>query len=278
MNPYVHGENIKQKIQTEKNAKNLEMLKEIEDKYNEWKNATEGIVGTSRDEINKKVALLNEYKDFIDQPKFRKVGGNPYGFTPQSKLHPSVIEEFCYYLFKDLSCLQDGIILLGPTMLYLDMSFAPRNLRTLKVTPEVDLKKKHQDFAFSKEVYCKFSADNKVFKNENICVPAVAIECKTYLPITMLDQATYEAERLKRGNPYSLYIILTETTALRREVNLKHTKIDEVFILRKQRRDAKPRKPIDAEVVYEFFKLVENYLTEDWRQPDIAIKRGRLIG
>jgi len=278
MNPYVHGENISQKIRTEKNIKNLEMLKEIEDKYNEWRSSIESIVGSSRDIINKKVRLLNEYKDFIDQPKFRKVGGNPYGFKPQSKLHSSVIEEFCYYLFKDLPSLEDDIILVGPTMVYLDISFAPRNLETLKVDPEIDLKRKHQDFALSKEIYCKFSADNKLFKNENICVPAVAIECKTYLPITMLDQAAYEAERLKRGNPYSLYIILAETSALKREVNLKHTKIDEVFILRKQKRDAKPRKPIDAEVVYEFFKMVENYLTADWREPDMAIKRGRLIG
>ncbi len=44
MNPYVHGENIRQKIRTEKNVKNLGMLKEIEDKYNEWRNSIEGSV------------------------------------------------------------------------------------------------------------------------------------------------------------------------------------------------------------------------------------------
>jgi len=277
MNPYVHGENIRQKLVSAKSADTVTMLKEIEAEYNQWKSSSESIVGNSEKVVARKVSLLNQYKDFIDQPKFKKIGGNPHGFSPQSKLHSSVIEEFCYYLFKDIPCLQDGVILLGPTMLYLDMGFAPRNLHALKTDPKIDLKQKHQDFALSKEIFLKFSADNRVFKNENICVPAVSVECKTYLPITMLDQSAYEAERLKRGNPYSLYIILAETNALTDDVILKHTKIDQAFILRKQKRDAKPRKPIDAEVVFEFFKMVENFLGEDWRKID-ATERGKLIG
>ena len=277
MNPYVHGENIKQKLASAKNADALEMLKQIEEKYSQWKRRSESIVGNNKDAVCKKVALLNEYKDFIDQPKFKMVGGRQYGFTPQSKLHSSVIEEFCYYLFRDIPSLQDGVILLGPTMLYLDMSFAPRNLHALKTGPAIELKQKHQDFALSKEIYIKYSPDDRVFKNDNIFVPAVAIECKTYLPITMLDQSAYEAERLKRGNPYSLYIILAETNALTDDVILKHTKIDQVFILRKQKRDANPRKPIDTDVVYQFFQMVQNYLTEDWRKAG-ATERGKLIG
>jgi hypothetical protein len=61
------------------------------------------------------------------------------------------------------------------------------------------------------------------------------------------------------------------------DVILKHTKIDQVFILRKQKRDASPRKPIDTDVVYQFFQMVQNYLTEDWRKAD-ATERGKLIG
>lgn len=67
-----------------------------------WKDDNLKITGTTEEDIKKKVKLLNEYKIFIDQPKFKKEAGNKYGFTSQSQLHSSVIEEFMYYLFKDI--------------------------------------------------------------------------------------------------------------------------------------------------------------------------------
>ena len=55
----------------------------------------------------------------------------------------------------------------------------------------------------------------------------------------MLGQSSYEAQRLKQGNPYALYIIVAEQNALIEDVNLKNLPIDEIFILIRQKRDSK---------------------------------------
>jgi len=276
--PYIHGNNIEGKLKKEKIGKNRELLNEIKLKYGRWKENNEKITGTSKKDIFKKVELLNDYKNFIGQPKFKKEKGNIYGFTHQSKLHPTVIEEFLYYLFKDINKLKDGKIELGPARAYVDMSFSPHNIEELKTNPGVDIKQKDQDFAIGKGIFCIFQADKEGKKiKKNIFVPVAAIECKTYLDKTMFDGAAYAAERLKRGNPHSLYIVVTETNALDVSVNPKSTEIDEIFILRKQKSGQEPLNPIDAEIVWELFSFVNNHLEADWWNPEKATARGRLI-
>jgi len=128
MSFFIHGDNIDNKIRLEKEPKNQELLKEIKEKYIEWKNENLKITGTSKSDIIKKVKLLNNYKDFIDQPKFRKEKGRRYGFTFQSKLHATVIEEFLYYLFKDIGKLKGKNIDFGPAKAYSNLYFAPPNI------------------------------------------------------------------------------------------------------------------------------------------------------
>lgn len=262
----IHGINIKQKLD-KKNSPQI--LKEIFEKYKKWRELTEEIKGNFLEDIKEKVRLLNEYKNYIDSVK--------QYFKPQDKLESSIIEEFLYFLFNDIKNISEDLVYFGPAKAYLDLSFAPRNLRHFLKYPGVYINEKNQDFTISKEVIC-------IFKNKNgekeekfkIIVPAVAIECKAYIPKTMFDQAAYEAQRLKEGNPFALYIIVAEQNALSNDVNLKQTKVDEIFILRKQKRTAK-KKPIDYGIVYELFKLVEDYLKKDWFDVSKATERGRLI-
>ena len=122
---------------------------------------------------------------------------------------------------------------------------------------------------------CVFRTGGNEEKVELI-VPAVAIECKAYIPKTMFDQAQYEAQRLKEGNPFALYIIVAEQNALSNDVNLKNTKVDEIFILRKQKRISK-KKPIDSGVVSDLYKFVKEYLEKDWFDSRKAMEKGRLI-
>lgn len=279
MEIYIHGKNIKTKLSTERNKVNIKLLKEIIPRYEKWRELNKKIIGISREDIYRRVELLNNYKNFIDQDKFRKERGRKYGFTFQSKLHSTVIEEFLYYLFKDIPILKNKAIALGPTKAYVDMSFSPRSLEHWKVNPGVDIKVKDQDFAIGKEIFCIFSSTkerkNKVEKT--LLVPIIAIECKTYLDKTMLDGASYAAERLKRGNPYALYVVLTETNALDINVNPKHTQIDEIFILRKQKANERISKPIDKQIIWELFNFIKNHLEKEWWNPEKATKRGRLI-
>jgi hypothetical protein len=41
-------------------------------------------------------------------------------------------------------------------------------------------------------------------------IPAIAIECKTYLDKTMLQDASTAAEELKHRNPNAMYIVVAE--------------------------------------------------------------------
>ena len=265
---YIHGLNIKNKRLKSGYPK---ILDEIYKKYTAWVSATEQLNSENEKELSAKVMLLNEYSDYINS-----ISGH---FKFQDKLGSSVIEEFLFLLFKDIPGLKEdldnGLLFMGQADAYLNLSFAPRNLKDFISNPGVYINRKNQDFTISKKVNCVFKTNKNEEKIELI-VSAVAIESKAYIPKTMFDQAAYEAMRLKEGNPFALCIIVAEQNALSNDVNLKNTKIDEVFILRKQKR-SKVRKPIDPLVVRELYKFVKNYLNTDWFDNKKATERGRLI-
>jgi len=266
---HVHGINVYRKLEKEKSPEKAKVLRNIFSEYKKWRTVNEGIKGIDFNSVERKVSVLNEYKDFLNRPEITRF------FSHQSKLDSTVIEEFLFYLFKDIPELDERMIQLGPAKTYLDLSFAPKNLRDFVRNPGVDIKSKNQDFTISKEIKCSFSNGERT-ETYDIVVPAVSIECKSYIPITMFDQAAYEAERLKEGNPYALFIIVAEQNALTENVNLKHTKVDEIFILRKQKR-SKHKKPICVSVVYNLLSYVHSYLNEDWRDIKKALESGRLI-
>ncbi len=265
---YIHGLNIKNKRLKSGYPK---ILDEVDKKYTEWVSATEELNSENEKGLSTKVALLNDYSDYINSISKH--------FKFQDKLGSSVIEEFLFLLFKDIPGLKEdlsnSLLFMGQADAYLNLSFAPRNLRDFISNPGVYINRKNQDFTISKKVSCVFRTNDKEEKIDLI-VPAVAIESKAYIPKTMFDQADYEAQRLKEGNPFALYIIVAEQNALSNDVNLKNTKVDEVFILRKQKR-SKIRKPIDYVVVKELYKFVRSYLNTDWFDNKKATERGRLI-
>src|SRR3989304_259200 len=139
----------------------------------------------------------------------------------------------------------------------------------------------NEDFTISKVVKCKFINNDKEESAEFV-VPAIAIECKTFIPSTMLGQSDFEAQKIKQGNPFSLYIVVAEQNALSEDVLLKNSKIDEIFILRRQKRNAakntvSDKKPIDFVIVKELYEFVKNHLRKDWFNSKKATERGRLI-
>jgi len=188
MSNFIHGENLEHKIKIEKQSKNKKLLNEIKLKYFEWKKENLKIIGTTRNDIKRKVGLLNNYKSFIDQPKFKKEKGSKYGFTSQSQLHSSVIEEFMYYLFKDIDKLTNKHIYWGRTQAYTNLYFAPPSIDEFEESSNIVINVKNQDFSISKEVILKSRVSNNENWQENkIYVPIVSIECKTYLDKTMYE-------------------------------------------------------------------------------------------
>lgn len=274
MSNFIHGDNLNHKIRAEKQPENKKLLEEVNKKYIEWKEKNLKITGLNREDIEKKTKLLNDYKKFIDQPKFKKEAGNRYGFTSQSQLHSSAIEEFMYYLFKDIDKLINKHIYWGRTQAYTNLYFAPPSIDSFEENSNIVINVKNQDFSISKEVILK----SRVFNNENwqenkIYVPIVSIECKTYLDKTMYEGSVSTAEKIKKGNPYCIFLIVTETYEVSLNVDPKYSSIDQIYVLRKENRN----NPIYEDIVWDLFKFVESHINSDWYNVKERIKRGKMI-
>ena len=275
MSECIHGDNLLNKIRIEKKSKNKELLKEIFGKYLVWKNVNMKITGTSREDIIKKVRLLNDYKKFIDQPKFKKEAGNKYGFTSQSQLHSTVIEEFMYYLFKDILKLRNKHIHWGRTNAYTNLYFSPENIDSFEENTNIVINVKNQDFSISKEVIIKSRVtNNENWKGKNIYVPIVSIKCKTYLDKTMYEGSVSTAEKIKKGNPYCIFLIVTETYDVSSDVDPKYSSIDQIYIIRE---DNNRDNPIREDIICCLFDYVESHINSDWYNIKERIRRGKMI-
>ena len=103
-------------------------------------------------------------------------------------------------------------------------------------------------------------------------IPAVAIECKTYLDKTMLEGSSTAAEQLKTRNPNAIYLVVSEWLKLTGNVNLRKFKVDQIYVLRKQKNTDREfrylpdyqKNPIHVDVVEHLFNAVRTHLISDW--------------
>ncbi len=124
----VHGDNLTQKENHKTkytDAESKQFLKEIRKKYDAWKKANIELKGpfstpTDKDAeiITSRVELFNDYKNFIDQQKYAEK------FDSRSNLHSTVLEEFCFYLFRDLVYDFSKSALIGKAHAFKDICFA----------------------------------------------------------------------------------------------------------------------------------------------------------
>lgn len=274
---FVHGNNLeqKEKHQTKyRDADSRRYLVEIRERYNQWKSANEELVGPTADAgandseiIAERVRLLNDYKEFLDQQHYAEK------FDSRSNLHSSVLEEFMYYLFRDIVRGISTTALIGKSHSFKDVFFRAPSYKEMVKTPHALVEIKDHDFAIGASVKATMKCEGSVTAEEhNWDIPAVAIECKTYLDKTMLQDVSTAAEQLKQKNPNAMYIVAAEWLKLTESVNLKKYKIDQIYVLRKQkntdrefRYDAGYQKnPIYADVVEHCFNSVREFLTADW--------------
>lgn len=102
--------------------------------------------------------------------------------------------------------------------------------------PTAIIEKKDHDFAIGVNVQSSFKCRGEEQDNTEIWdLPAIAIECKTYLDKTMLQDVSTAAEQIKAKNPNARYIVVAEWLKLTESINLKKYKIDQIYILRKQK-------------------------------------------
>lgn len=274
---FVHGNNLEQKEQHQtkyRDDDSRRYLAEIRIRYNEWKTANEvlvGPVGAVTDEdleiIEKRVQLLNEYKDFLDQQHYAEK------FDSRSNLHSSVLEEFMYYLFRDLVKGISANALIGKSHSFKDVFFRANSYGAMVNSPNALIEKKDHDFAIGTSIKAVMRcAGSQVVEEHDWDVPAVAIECKTYLDKTMLQDVSTAAEQLKQKNPNAMYIVVAEWLKLTESVNLKKFKIDQIYVLRKQKNTDREfrydstyqKNPIYPDVIAHCFFTVRDFLTTDW--------------
>ena len=153
--------------------------------------------------------------------------------------------------------------------------------------PHARIEEKDHDFVIGVNISASLTCKGKeLVQKQTLQIPAVAIECKTYLDKTMLEGASTAAEQLKTRNPNAIYIVVAEWLKLTGSINLKKFKVDQIYILRKQRntdrefryRPGYQKNPIHADVVQHMFDLVRDHLTRDW-QGGVAhgLERGYLL-
>lgn len=314
--PLVHGANLTEKeADRSKYGKvdSKEYLDEIRLKYDEWHQANMTLVGpgsavaeADQQIIEKRVELFSQYKDFLDQQHYAE------HFDSRSNLHSSVLEEFMYYLFKDLVSEFGEHALIGKSHTFKDIFFAPPNYAEMLKRPYAGIERKDHDFVIGVTIEASFHsavppqqseggkvqlvmeepedyAEVTVTQNSEthlFDVPAIAIECKTYLDKNMLEGSSRSAEELKARNPNGLYMVVMEWIKLADAVNLRKYKVDQIYVLRRQKntdRDKRylsgyVKRPIDADVVWHLYETVRAYLTSDWLGGvENGIQRGWLI-
>lgn len=274
---FVHGSNLEQKESHPKKYRDelsRRLLVEVREHYDRWKQANADLEGPSAepkegdyDIVKKRVELLTAYKDFVDRQDIAEC------FDSRSNLHSSVLEEFVYYLFRDLVGGFPGRPLLGKAHTFKDLFFFPAGYEEMLRRPNVRVERKDHDFVIGASVASHFQCDGSDAKEEIIFeLPAVAIECKTYLDKTMLEGSSVAAEQLKHRNPNALYIVVAEWLKLTNEINLRKYKVDQIYVFRRQKNtdreyrylDGYMKMPIDPNVVWHLFQMVREHLTKPW--------------
>jgi hypothetical protein len=324
----VHGSNLRQKEQHRskyQDARSREYLTEIRVRYDAWNTANSELIGPTSnpqdsdfDVVAHRVELLEEYKAFIDQQQYAET------FDSRSNLHSSVLEEFLYYLFRDLVRDFGNRALVGKSHSFKDIFFVPPSYREMVTRPYAAVERKDHDFVIGITVEADLKTraqsarlratledqsdveDNAEPLDENdtqvgtrgrlsdvaqiephlFDIPAVAIECKTYLDKTMLEGSSRAAEELKARVPNALYIVVSEWLKLTEDVNLRKYKVDQIYVFRRQKntdrefrfRDTYVKNPIYADVVWHLYELVRLHLTSDWEGGiQYGLERGWLV-
>lgn len=250
------GEALRKKI--EKN----DDYKDLEQKYSNWAEDTKKqcdkiankyikntLSSNDMDNVSKSLSTYIEYCFKLAEK---------YSVSSQTKFLSSIMEEFLIMLFDSFinkkypnlglkcasecciisSCIEDPI---KNTILF---------------------EKKNIDCA----IYKSQSANN-----QNINIPLIGIEIKTYIDKTMSDSIEFTRERLEKSNPSALYVGVAELEALSKD-KIKFNKRlnkDNYFVLRNQRRldlsecyrhDKTKMNPISPSILFKMYNNIANHM------------------
>jgi hypothetical protein len=257
---FSHLDNLENKIDTNYKSQKKFFEDFRRSYYLPWQKANLGINTISKESILRKVALLEKYHNAVDDANDRnRPRGKPKGWiTFQSKFRPSVLEEFCFYLLKDL-----------PEIKKLGLEF-----RKKKIHAGFEINSKGEIISREKDVDCCIvkAAKGEIEKKKLfLIIPIIAVECKTYLDGTMWNESQYSAILLKRANSSARVYVLTENNQVKLSKITKESPVDDIFVIR----DPDSSK-IDLNVIMGFLEQIRKDLLL-LINPSIIKIPGRLI-
>lgn len=249
-------------------------LDEMAVQYYKYLSTNLNTKGTDEEQVAVRVEELNRYYNFLH------THGYDNFFNAQGKFRPTILEEFCYLLFKDLVAdinmkYRPKKIESGSAKAYTNLYFSASNLKEFITAPDIGVNEKDQDFAIYKTLDLIIAG-----KAQTIKLPVIAVECKTYIDKTMLEGSIATAEKIKSGNPYSMFFIVTENYDVSLEVDPAYSRIDQIYVLRKcTRKSMKDHwKDVDFDVVMDFVNQVKGHLSRNWSDVEAKMtKEGKII-
>jgi len=265
---YKHASNIIAKYKaTNHSASQTNALPIIANEYYKYITQNNALVGYTDEIIIKRTEILNNYYNFINSNNYDNV------FTSQGKFRPTILEEFMYILFKDLindvkTKINDTHNLkVGSSRAYTNLFFSGSNFENFVNSPQIGINQKDQDFAIYRPISISIGNSNAINTN----LPIVAIENKTYIDKTMLEGSIATADKIKSGNPYSLFFIVAENYDVDLRIDPIYSKINQIYVLRKSKRgNNSTTLPIYSDVLIDLVKEVREHLTRNWS--DVSAK------
>lgn len=249
-----------------------EVLIEVVQKYYIYLKGNLELKGFSNDIIKKRVKLLNDYYNFFYDNKYDNV------FSSQGKFRSTILEEFMFLLFKDyIEHLKkeyndiNDVLNSGAAKSYTNLYFTSPNFRSFIESPDIEINLKDQDFAIYRDFDLKINE-----KKHHIRIPIVAIENKTYIDKTMLEGIIATAEKVKNGNPYSRFIVVSENYDVDLSVDPAYSRIDQIYVLRKCKRK-ETWENVDPNVVVRFFEEVRTHINRPWSDVESKMRNDGVI-
>lgn len=272
-----HGGNLAIKIQQA--PENLQpVIQRVASEYRSWRNANLSISAEDEEEaVLKKALLYDQYRRVLDEPDVDQ-------FDSRGALQPTALEEFCYYLYRPLLQRQAHELAVGKYDVFQGMYFSSTSFEEFAQMPEPQYPTSTIDFMIGKRVSSKVETETAA-REELLYVPAVAIECKTYLDRPRFVEADYLAGRIKAGFPNCIFLVLSEFLKLdTKEVDLVRTPIDKIYVVRRAKnidRKIRRQKGILLERIYEeaildMYRVVRQHLTGEWKAANIFEQTGIL--
>ena len=265
----VHATNIIAKID---NGKKLKVVNKVVVEYAKYRSVNHSLIGYSDSIIEQRVEALNNYYDAFKLYELE--------FDARSKWRSTILEEFMFYLFRDIvyeykskyEVNGKDVLELGSRKAYTNFFIKAKHLKDFILSPQFSINEKDQDFSIFRSL--KIQIEDEVVKTH---IPAISIENKTYMDKTMLDGAIATAEKIKSGNPYSLFLVVSEAWDVASKVDPAYSRIDQIYVLRKAKRRDKGKR-IYPDIVLDLFHTVKGHLDRDWSNVDEKIRNsGKVI-